>query len=444
MKRTSLLLAIVLIIGGTPGVAGAQDISPWLIGQNHWLADGDEGRTGYLHLLWPRVAESGVRLVRIGGNGYEHSFPDRERLGAMVRAIRGIGAEPLLQVPRSFSGAQAAELVRSFNASAPGTVRFWSIGNEPLLREPDIIDQVHEYLVRIATAMKEADPTIRIFVFDECEMRAAAFEALCGGRLDVTGTKANGAWLIDGFTFHRYPNGEEFSREDVVLRSPGDIRGQAEELVAMMKKADATHGRTGEDRLRWALTEVNVTYRNPDRDADGFGNASFLGGQFLAEVFGIGMELDAFTVAPWCISETDRVETDFGYVGLPPAFHPRSTYYHTQMMARHLVGRFVASSTNDNHVKSIASRSDRALVVMVLNESVDRDLDFAIVSRGDATSTKPLVVTVDAALAESHQGRLPAQTTVMLVLDAEGQPLLRYTYGLRHNQGNLPPEVKQF
>jgi len=81
MTRTRLLLAIILTLGVPPGIAGAQDISPWLIGQNHWLAHGDEGRTGYLHLLWPRVAESGVRLVRIGGNGYERSFPDRQRLG---------------------------------------------------------------------------------------------------------------------------------------------------------------------------------------------------------------------------------------------------------------------------------------------------------------------------------------------------------------------------
>jgi len=33
------------------------------------------------------------------------------------------------------------------------------------------------------------------------------------------------------------------------------------------------------------------------------------------------MELGAFTVAPWCISETDHAETDFGYLGLPPEFH---------------------------------------------------------------------------------------------------------------------------
>jgi len=43
-----------------------------------------------------------------------------------------------------------------------------------LLRKPDIIQEVHAYLMRIAPAMKKADPTIEVFVFDECEMRAPA------------------------------------------------------------------------------------------------------------------------------------------------------------------------------------------------------------------------------------------------------------------------------
>ena len=78
--------------------------------------------------------------------------------------------------------------------------------------------------MRIAPAMKKADPTIAIFVFDECEMRAPAFEALCGGTLDITGKNPDGTWIVDGFTFHRYPFGKEFTRDDVVVRGAADIR----------------------------------------------------------------------------------------------------------------------------------------------------------------------------------------------------------------------------
>ena len=441
--QSAYMRSIILFFMLAAGIANlaAQEISPFLFGQNHWMAQSDEGkRPGYLHLLWPKVGESGVRLVRIGGAGYESRFPNRQRLTAMIAAIRGIGAEPLLQVPRHFSAEQAAELVRDLNASPSGKVKFWSIGNEPLMRDRDGVDKVYQYITRIAPALKAVDPTLKILVFDECELRTAAYEALCGGRLDVTGKDASGAWMIDGFTFHRYPNGREFDREDVLLRSAEDIRRQARSLVAMMKKADRKHGRTGDARLCWGLTEVNVTYANPDRKIDGFGNASFLGGQFMAEVFGIGMELGAFTVAPWCINETDRVQTDFGYLGLPPDFHPRSSYYHIQMMARHMTGQFVRSSTSEPQVKSIATRTSDGFAVMVLNQSLDRDFDYEIVLSQEAASTKSLVVAVEAGLSARHEGRLANQTTVLLLFDPRGRPTLQYTYGLGHNQENLPPE----
>jgi hypothetical protein len=441
-NATSVALIIGIALAGSPASAGAQAVSPYLFGQNYWMEQGTEGgRPGYLQLLWPKVAESGVRLIRIGGNGYNQSFPERPHLLSMIAAVRSVGAEPLLQVPRAFSAEQAAELVLSLNGSASTRVGFWSIGNEPLLREPDIIEQVHDYLMRIAPAMKKADPTIKIFVFDECEMRAPAFEALCGGRLDITGKNPDGTWIVDGFTFHRYPNGKEYTRDDVVIRGPADIRKQAGELVAMMERADRKHARTGDARLQWALTELNVTWANPDRRVEGIGNPSFLGGQFVAEVFGIGMQLGAFTVAPWCISETDHAETDFGYLGLPPEFYPRSSYYHVQMMARHMRGEFLPSTTSEAGVKSIATRDGAGLSVMLLNELQDRDLDYDLALSKGATSTKPLRVEVDAGLPATLAGHLPRETTTLLVFDRDGQPQWQYTYGQQQNVENQAPEV---
>ena len=440
-KPLFITLAMALALGG-PASAAEQTLSPWLFGQNYWLEQGIEGgRPGYLHVLWPRVTDSGVRLVRIGGNAYENELPEPRRLIEMISAIRTAGAEPLLQVSSKLSAEQAAGLVRTLNASPQTRVRFWSIGNEPLLRAPDSIEKVHAYLMRIAPAMRKVDPTIRIFVFDECEMRAAAFEALCGGKLDITGKNPDGTWIIDGFTFHRYPNGVAFTRDDVIVKGPADIRQSAAALVAMMQRADQKHGRAGDASLQWGLTELNVTFANPDRRVDGIGNPSFVGGQFVAETFGLGMEYGAFTVAPWCISETDHAETDFGYLGLPPEFHPRSSYYHMQMMSRHMGGSWLPSRTSESKVKSIATRGPDGLAVMLLNELQDRDLEYDLLLAKDGTSSKPLSVHVDAGLALRFAGRIPRETTTLLVFDREGQPQLQYTYGLQHNVENLPPEV---
>jgi hypothetical protein len=439
MKQVMIL--VVVIAGLTIGL-NAQDISPFLFGQNHWIAEGDEGnRVGYLHLLWPKVRESGIQTVRIGGNGYNHNLPERKRLSAMIDSIRHIGAEPLLQVPEKFSAIQAMELVEYFTQPGEKRVQYWCIGNEPLLNKEFTIDQVHSYILRIATAMKKVDPTIKIFVFDECELREQAYRDLCGGRLDITGLKENGGWLIDGFSFHKYPNGRDFNRDNVVFSGPETIRNQARALVRMMEEADKKHGRKGYAKLMWALTEVNVTYANPDREISGFGNPSFLGGQFMAEIFGIAMQYGCFTVNPWCISETDAVNTDFGYIGMPREFYPRSSYFHIQMMARNMKGRFMNTSSNQKYVKTIGSKSEDAISIMVMNQSQTDNFDFDIILNKNKKSIQSLTVNADASLDKNLSGTIENQTTMLFLFDAKGELTKQVIYGLKQNLKNQAPEL---
>ena len=296
--------------------------------------------------------------------------------------------------------------------------------------------------MRIATAIKRADSESKVFVFDECELRESAYRDLCGGRLDITGLKENGAWLIDGFTFHRYPNGREFNRDEVIFSGPENVFRQSKLLTQIMDEADKKHHRIGDEKLKWGLTEVNVTYANPDREISGYGNTSFLGGQFMAEVFGIGMQFGAFSVNPWCISETDAVSTDFGYLGLPREFYPRSSYYHTQMMAENMKGSFLKTVNNQKYVKTIGSISEDEICVMVLNQDKNIDYGFDLILNKDSNSKKPLVISADLNLDKTISGNIPNQTTMMFVLSRSGEVLKQYTYGQVQNLKYLPPEVK--
>ncbi|MCF8414337.1 MAG: hypothetical protein K9G44_13030 [Melioribacteraceae bacterium] len=419
----------------------AQEISPWLFGQNHWMEQGDEGdRPGYVKQLWPKVEESGIQMVRIGGNGYEHRFPNREKLDSMIDSIRAIGAEPLLQIPSTYTNEEATELIKYYKYSEGKGVRFYSIGNEPVCNKADEIDIVYPYITRLAPVMKAADPTIKIFVFDACTLSKTAHEALCGGRLDVTGRDENGNWMIDGFAFHNYPNGSDFARDDVVFSGPAKIEKQIIELLEMMEIANKKHGRTGDAKLLWGLTEVNVTYRNPDREISGIGNPSFLGGQFIAEIFALGMQYGAFSVDPWCINEVDRIGTDFGYIGLPSEFYPRSSYYHTQMMTANMKGKFLPTESNNSYVKSIGSISDDQICLMLLNKDQDRDHEFDIYLNDAGISLKPMVIRADLNLDVNISGVIPNQTTIMYVLSRSGEILKKYTYGLKHNMKYLPPD----
>ena len=165
--------------------------------------------------------------------------------------------------------------------------------------------------------MKAADPAIKIFVFDECTFYKEAYEALCGGRLDITGKDKAGNWIIDGFTFHNYPNGRDFNRDDVVFKGPYNIRSQVIQLKEMMEECKPKTWPYR--RCRFTLGayrgECNL-YQSGQGDCRHW-QSFFLGGQFIAEIYGIGLEYGAFTVNPWCLSETDRVSTDFGFLGLP-------------------------------------------------------------------------------------------------------------------------------
>jgi hypothetical protein len=432
---------LILVVFTT--TANAQPISSWLFGQNHWMDRSEEGRRpGYLYMMWPKVEESGIKMVRIGGIGYENNFPSREKLTAIIDSIRGIGAEPFLQVPRHFSEKEAAQLVKNYKYSKGKGIRFYCIGNEPMCNNKGVIDDVHKYIIRLAPAMKAADPKIKILVFDECTFYREPYEALCGGRLDITGKDKKGNWIIDGFSFHNYPNGQNFNRDNVVFSGPQSIRRQAQQLLEMIDNANKKHGRDGDNKLLWGLTEVNVTYINPDREISGIGNPSFLGGQFIAEIYGIGLEYGAFTVAPWCIVETDRVRTDFGYLGLPSEFYPRSSYYHTQMMALNMKGEFLPSESTISYVKSICSKSDDEICVMVMNKDQTKDFEFDLLLNNKARSDKPLSVRADAGIDKVITGSLPNQTTVMFVLSKTGEVLKQYTYGLTHNLRNQPPEMK--
>jgi hypothetical protein len=440
MKQT--LLSIIIFLGLIQWT-NAQQISPWLFGQNHWMETGDEGnRPGYVHLLWPKVEASGVTMIRIGGNGYSKNFPTRDRLNSMIDSIHAIGAEPLLQVPVTFTDEQASNLIKEYKYNNGKGVRFYTIGNEEICDKADQIDKVYPYLMRLAPVMKAADPSIKIFVFDECTMMKSAYEALCGGRLDVTGKDKNGNWIIDGFSYHNYPNGRKFDRDDVVFTGPFKIRQQTIDLREMMENADKKNGRTGANKLLWALTEVNVSYANPDREISGFGNPSFLGGQFIAEIFGMGMEYGAFSVDPWCISEVDNVNTDFGYLGLPSEFYPRSAYYHTQMMALNMKGEYLPTTSNNSYVKSIGSKSGTEICIMILNEDQTHDFKFDIILNKGGISPKPLIVHANAGINKTISGLIPNQTTMLFVLSGTGEILKQYTYGLAQNLKNLPPEVK--
>jgi hypothetical protein len=441
-KKFLMFFALSTIVIGK---AFSQEISPKLIGQNFWLADGDEGRVGYLHKLWDKVEASGVKIVRIGGNGYQNNFPDRHKLNAMVDSVFRIGAVPLIQIPSTYTELQTKELVEYYTHLNAKKIEYWCIGNEPMLHNRHTIEQVHEYVLKIATAFKEVAPIARLYIFDEASFKPVEYSRLAGGDLDLAGKKVNGAWLIDGLTFHNYPNGPDYKRDDVIFYGSDKMRKQIVEMKDVLNKANSKFNRKGNEALTWGLTEFNVTYVNPNREISGFGNPSFLAGQFMAEVFGMGMENEAEFMNPWCISEVDVVKTDFGYIGFPVEFYPRSTYWHMQLISKYFKGSYVATSEKEAYLKTFAAKNEDGLVIMLMNQSDKNDMFISLSGKGNSpkkSKKHKTTVFIDSDGTKiSELIDLPSQTTQVYVFTTNGELISKIEYSVNDNLKNEVPRV---
>jgi hypothetical protein len=435
-------------LGGAQNSGGASSaigtgplIDTHLFGQNYW----SEGDT---EALWPVVKASGVTLIRFGGAGADDEQPSNQRFADVATAIQAIGAEPYLQVSRHFDAARAKQVVDFVNNTQQKHVRYWSINNEPDIGANEPLMSVADsatLIKTLASAMKEADPTILIFAPETAYYDEAYLGPMLGGAQDITGKDANGRYFIDGVSFHSYSFGANYGRDQAV-GAPDGFRGSVAKLLTALSSCNQKNGRTGTNSLQWGLTEFNMTYQNPaDNSVDSFGVNSFLNGQFFAEIFGIAMANGALTVAPWSIHESNgnRGPTDLGYLDGPVgSTKPRSSYYHLQFLAQNFAGHYAPATSSEPLLRVVAAGDGSRVSVVLLNESLDQSYDFGVrLDKGQLTQPKSVSVAVDAALAAEYSGTIPAQATELLVFDATGKLSKRVDYAIADARSATAPRV---
>ncbi|RAK63547.1 carbohydrate-binding protein [Hymenobacter edaphi] len=449
MRKLLPLLALGCL--AATSAAQAQRISPYLAGQNAWMAQSYGGRVynGQLDQLWPLVRKSKVRMVRIGGNGVEFNMPSPAEYLRLIDSIRHIGAEPMVQVCEGrgrYTAQQAAAVVDYVNNQMHRGVKYWIIGNEPNLAGSHTtvsVAGVEAYIKGWATAMKQADPSILTVGPETSFYDTNYLRPLIGGANDVTGKDAHGRYYLDVVTFHSYPFSGTQTRAQV-LNAANTLAGNVNGLLTMMDAANALHQRTGAEALKWAVTEFNIDYKNPVANGvDGLGVHGFLNGQYWAEVFGVGMQKGALSMQPWSIHESNgaRTEGDLGYLdGSGPNVKPRSAYYHEMLVAENLYGSYLAATDNQSEVAVLGSQHGDTTAVMVLNKSNTTDFDFTVQLSGAAVpGAAPLKINVPAGLGASYSDKIYGQSTLVLLFDAQGQLTRKIVYSLQHAAGNLAP-----
>jgi len=466
MKRITQLLRPVLVLLGLTFIqhTSAQTISPLIFGQNAWMPDtiGNASACtqppcvlyGKLHNKWNNVGGSGASIIRFGGAAADRNKPTNYQYLRMIDSIRAKGMEPVIQVPFHnwrYSASQAAALVQYINITKGRNVKYWTIGNEPNLEYSyTTASQVAAYIKPFASAMKGVDPTISIIGPELAWFDKPIIDGLTtpGGAYDITGKDTAGRYYIDVISFHTYPFDGTQTRASMITKLMGS-NGLNDNLVYLNSRiasCNSTNNRTGTAALKTAITEANVNWQNSSTDnLNGTGVNSFIGGQFLSEMFGIAMKNNVSIVNMWSVVEGNSTALNIGYIDGATG-NKKPAYHHFQMMAGNFSGNYVAATSTQTNVKVFSSQNSGSTTVMIMSEDLSNNFNYTIrLNTGTATGTNSLKVNVNAGIASEYNDVIQNQSTQLLVFDAQGNLVKKINYTLAgHAALNLPPTTTIF
>jgi hypothetical protein len=217
-------------------------------------------------------------------------------------------------------------------------------------------------------------------------------------------------------------------------------------VKSRLAACDNYHGRSGASKLSLGITEVNVNYTNAANDnLNGLGTYSFLGAQFVAEMYGIGMKTGVNFINLWSVIEGNSISSNCGYLD-KYTLHKQPLYYHFQLMADNFKGQNVNCTGNQANVKQFASKDAQTICVMLMNE--DSAINHNYTLRLDSTaftSSGTLKVNASANVPVIYSDVLPNQSTVMLVFNLNGNLIKKCEYSLAvHATAGLPPQCSTY
>ncbi len=421
-----------------------QAISPRLFGQNAWMPDsiGSTYYNGKLHNSWSKIQESGSQTVRYGGIGADHHMPTNYQYIRMVDSIRAKGMEPILQVPFNnwqFTASQAAAIVQYVNVTKGKNVKYWIIGNEPNLGYGyTTAAQIAAYIRPFASAMKAVDPSILIIGPELAWFDQGIINGLTtpGGNDDITGKDANNRYYIDVFSYHTYPFNGSQARTDVLtkLTSSGGMKDNLQYLNGRINTCNNYYTRTGSAAIRTAITEMNINWQNPATDnVSGVGASSFIGGQFVAEMFSLAMKYSVDIINLWSVVEGSSEALNIGYLDRTTQAR-KPLFYHFQMLAQNMNGTYANGTSTVSNVKTFGSKNGSEIKVMIMNQDLTASYNYTLrLNTGTVSGSNPLKMNIDAGVAVEYADNIPNQTSVMLTFNSAGVLTRKCVYSLTGN-----------
>lgn len=412
------------------------------------------------------------------------------------------------------------EAYRLSLAPAPIPTVYYTIGNEwdiyPTTKNCTTAVQIRDNIKAYALEMKKehtynikiVGPSLTSFYAKDGAGTTYLMQSLIGGAADITGIipagngNASGKPYIDVVDYHTYAGGcngdmstscsggcpnslsclgssNWTSYRDRSIDYPNGganvANGFNQELSdaliftgvnglrKLISDANTLNGRTSSYPLTFAITEMNVTHKNPptaggtngwENGVLGIGCRSFFAGQYWADMISSilknGGSLPEF-VMPWSIHESSGNGTTYdlsmtsGTASSSVTPQPLSTYWHYQMVAKNFAGTYLPNSyTNSANYKAFAynNSATNEIGVLIMNQLMGSNPTRATDTHTKSfkinfSSTSPSGI-YDMKFAFAGGGiaeyncNITVETTMLLVFDATTGALKRkQTYSLR-------------
>jgi hypothetical protein len=427
------MVTLVICFVGS-GLLFAQKISPYLVGNNVWLPEEltDE--------IWQITSECPMQMLRIGGEGYDNKQFNQTTLDGWMDKIQNLcKAEPLLQVPQNSTTAEAAALVQRYTRNrTTQKVMFYNIGNEPGLHG-DNAAKISAMIKNLAPAMRDVEPAIKIFVFDECDLNygnlAAQMFDTPNGQYDITGKDSKGRWYVDGLAWHRYPGG---AANNLAYDGYNDILQRITGAKAMMDRANKRQNRTGEAALGWGIGEYNAP--------NGPSVHTWACGQMIGGLLGQCMKYEATYACYWDMFERGGVRTnntDFSFIDGVGGKRPRAQYWHMAFVSREFSGAYADGTCNVPDVLTYGCKDTNKLCAIIINRA-NANQSYTLRFDKNVITAGACRINLDAATAVQHQGDITGLATQCLVFNANGQLIRRYNYSSADFTKLTPPAIENF
>jgi hypothetical protein len=244
-----------------------------------------------------------------------------------------------------------------------------------------------------------------------------------------------------------------------------ELSTNTDRLQKLINDANTLHSRSGGDALTFAITEMNICWRNPpltspssrsiyENTFEGIGCRSFFAGQYWAEMFSSILKNgggEGQFVMPWSIHESggDGDSTDLGMTkgtassSVTPT--PLSTYHHYNLLADNFkcITNYQAGVTNTALKVFGGYTSSSKYTVVILNETSISPSDpgpIACTLRLDASQIGTNWIKMAYPSGPSTQLNLSidASSTVVLVFDGSGTLSKKVEYKQSAGSGGTP------